>query len=48
MVKRIERYRQFFLEVENYWSGCVVVYCGWETRSASDSTWAVPGTLDDY
>jgi hypothetical protein len=36
-----------FLEVEHYWSGCVVVYCGWETRSASDSVWAAPGTLDN-
>jgi hypothetical protein len=48
-VTRIETYRQFFLEVEHFWHGCVVYYYGWEIRGgASDSaSWAVPGTLDN-
>jgi hypothetical protein len=48
MVTRIERYRQFFLEVEHFWSGCTVYYYDWNIRhGASNSEWTVPGTLDN-
>jgi hypothetical protein len=47
MVWRIESYRNFLLEVDHFWSGCVVIYCGWAAASPSDSAWAVPGTLDN-
>ena len=46
MVWRIETYQDFFIECEHFWSGCLVVYCGWAAGSPSDSVWAAPGTLD--